>query len=330
MSATPKARRPATRNSGSAMTLVELLVVIAIIGVLVALLLPAVQSSREAARRASCQSNLKQLALATHSFHLMKQRFPIGLVAVDGGAGNFAGGTNLWIELLPHLEEANLERQWDDDDFRTNIAGGSDATSAQVIYVMICPSDPLPSRTHDLQLEAPFDWLNGVYGLSSYGGSAGTRSFGYDGAPQTEDGIFFKRSHVRLAMVTDGASHTLLFGERSHEDSEYDRLTSQFDTVMYPLASFGAWASAFHEIGSQADVLLGSIVPINYTVPPGSGVGNWDWEDHRLSAFGSGHSGGANFALADGSVRFIAHGLPLEQLQALGTRAGEETAQGPP
>jgi prepilin-type N-terminal cleavage/methylation domain-containing protein/prepilin-type processing-associated H-X9-DG protein len=324
MSATNKHRRQL------GFTLIELLVVITIIGVLVSLLLPAVQSSREAARRTSCQSNLKQLALATHSFHVMKQRFPIGLVAVDGAALDFAGGTNLWIEMLPHVEEANLKVKWDYDDYRNNIAGGSSATSAQVIYVMICPSDPLPSPAADLQLEAPFDWLNGVYGLSSYGGSAGTRSFGYDNVPQTEDGIFFKRSRVRMAMITDGSSHTLLFGERSHEDPEYDRLTLDLDTVMYPLGSFGPWASAFHDIGSQADVFLGSIVPINYTVPPGSGVGNWDWEDHRLSAYGSGHPGGANFALADGSVRFIADGLPLEQLQALGTRAGEETAQGPP
>jgi prepilin-type processing-associated H-X9-DG protein len=165
--------------------------------------------------------------------------------------------------------------------------------------------------------------------VGSYGGSAGIRSFGNDNVPQTEDGVFYARSRVRMAMITDGASHTLLFGERSHEDPEYDRLTAELEPAMYPLASFGAWASAFHEFGSQADVLLGSIVPINYRVPQGSGDDNWDWLDFRLSAFGSDHSGGANFALADGSARFIADDLPLDQLQALSTRAGGEDAVAP-
>ena len=323
MSATNKHRRQL------GFTLIELLVVITIIGVLVSLLLPAVQSSREAARRTSCQSNLKQLALATHSFHVMKQRFPIGLVAVDGAALDFAGGTNLWIEMLPHVEEANLKVKWDYDDYRNNIAGGYTATSAQVVAVLLCPSDPLPTPVHDLQLDPPYDWMNGVYGLGSYGGNAGTRSFGNDTLPQSEDGVFFKRSRVRMAMITDGSSHTLLFGERSHEDPEYDRLTEEFDPGMWPLASWGAWCSAAHEFGSQADVLLGSIVPINYTVPPSTDGGEWEWEDARLSAFGSGHPGGANFAFADGSARFIAEDLPLDQLQALSTRAGEEVLEAP-
>ena len=76
-------------------------------------------------------------------------------------------------------------------------------------------------------------------------------------------------------------------------------------------------------------MLLSSIVPINYRVPPGSGSENWDWEDQRLSAFGSGHPGGANFAFVDGSARFVADDLPLKQLQALSTRAGEEVTEAP-
>jgi hypothetical protein len=171
--------------------------------------------------------------------------------------------------------------------------------------------------------------MNGVYAISSYGGNAGTRSFGYPEIPQSGDGVVFTRSRVRVAQVTDGTSHTLLFGERSHEDAEYDRLTAELDPNFGPLAGWGAWASATHEIASQGDVLLSSIVPINYRVPSGSGNENWDWEDHRLSAFGSGHPAGANFALADGSGRFIADSLPLKQLQALSTRAGEEVSEVP-
>jgi prepilin-type processing-associated H-X9-DG protein len=132
-----------------------------------------------------------------------------------------------------------------------------------------------------------------------------------------------------MAMVADGASGTLLFGERSHEDAEFDRLTLELDPAFHPLASWGAWCSASHEFGSQADVLLGSIVPINYRVAPSAGTDDWDMIDSRLSAFGSEHPGGANFALVDGSARFIAENLPLEKLQALSTRAGEEVARAP-
>ena len=310
-------------------TLVELLVVITIIGALIALLLPAAQSARESARRTSCLNNTRQSAIAALNYHSTKGGFPTGLIPVDSDSGEFSGGTNIWIELLPYMEESNIKLQWDYDDYRNNIAGGANAISAQVVRVLLCPSDPLPGPIHHLQVDPPYDWMNGVYGLSSYGGSAGTRSFGNSDNPQSEDGVFFTRSHVRMAKITDGASRTLLFGERSHEDPTYDLLTAELEPSMGPLASWGAWCSAGHEFGSQADVLLGSIVPINYRVPPESGGQNWDWMDSRLGSFGSGHPGGANFALADGSARFVAEAISLEQLRALSTRAGEELVETP-
>jgi prepilin-type processing-associated H-X9-DG protein len=287
------------------------------------------QSARESARRTTCLNNLRQLALAALNYHSMMGRFPTGLVAVDADAGNFAGGTNLWVEMLRYVEEANLKVKWDYENYRNNIAGGDEALAAQVVPILVCPSDPLPTPINHLQLDPPYDWMNGVYGLGSYGGNAGTRSFGNDTTPQSEDGVFFTRSRVRMATITDGAGHTLLFGERSHEDVQYDLLTEEVDPSMGPLASWGAWCSASHEFGSQADVLLGSIAPINYAVKHVSGADDWDMIDSRLSAFGSGHSGGANFAFADGSARFIADSLPLEQLQALSTRAGEEVTEIP-
>ena len=121
-----------------------------------------------------------------------------------------------------------------------------------------------------------------------------------------------------------GTSQTLLLGERSHHDPEFDRITAEIDPASHPLAGWGAWGSAGYQVGSQGDVLLGTIVPINYRVPPESGAGNWDWEDFRLSCFGSGHFGGANFAFCDGSVRFIRDSIALEHLRALSTRAGGE------
>ena len=148
-------------------------------------------------------------------------------------------------------------------------------------------------------------------------------------SPSRGTGVFFKESRIRVAEITDGTSQTFLLGERSHRDPEYDRLTAALDPGYYPLASWGAWGSASHATGSQGDVLLSSIAPINYRVPPGSGEDNWDWEDFRLSAFGSGHGRGANFAFCDGSVRFVRDSIALEGLRRCSTRAGASWSTAP-
>jgi prepilin-type N-terminal cleavage/methylation domain-containing protein/prepilin-type processing-associated H-X9-DG protein len=311
-------------------TLVELLVVIAIIGALVALLLPAVQSAREAARRTSCLNNLKQLALAAQQHHNAAGRFPAGLVPADPDAGRFDDVTNLWIAMFDHLEEGNLQRQWDGDDYRKNIGVGPEANAARIVQLLLCPSDAITQPVHHLVLDGDYAWMTGLYGLSSYGGSGGTRSFGgTETPPPTEDGVFYIKSRIRLADVTDGSAKTLLLGERSHDDAEYDRLTAELDPSMGPLVSWGAWAAAYNSNTAQADVLLSAAVPLNFRVPPGSGPQDWTWEENRLCAYGSEHPGGANFALADGSARFIADDITLQALQALSTRKGEEIVDAP-
>jgi prepilin-type N-terminal cleavage/methylation domain-containing protein/prepilin-type processing-associated H-X9-DG protein len=313
-----------------AFTLVELLVVIAVIGTLVALLLPAVQSARESARRASCVNHLKQLALTAHQYHDAAHSFPPGLVAVDADAGNFSNANNLWIAMFEYLEEVNLRRRWDEVDYRKNIGESRDATAAQVVPVLICPSDVLPMSVHHLVLDGDYAWMSGIYGLASYGGSGGTRSFGgTETPPPSEDGVFYIESRVRLTDITDGSAKTLLVGERSHDDPEYDRLTAELDPAMGPLASWGAWAAAYNANTAQADLLLSAAVPLNYRVPLGSGEADWTWEENRLCAFGSEHPGGANFAIADGSVRFVADSIALEVLQALSTREGDEVVETP-
>ena len=89
------------------------------------------------------------------------------------------GGTNLWVELLPYFEQDNLHKKWDYNDNRNNVAGGSNAIQAQVIKILLCPSDPLPETVVELTAAVgspPLRWSWGFYGMSSYGGNAGTRS----------------------------------------------------------------------------------------------------------------------------------------------------------
>jgi prepilin-type N-terminal cleavage/methylation domain-containing protein len=252
---------PAERRT--ALTLVELLVVIAIIGVLVALLLPGVQAARELARRAACLNNMRQLGLASHLFHDAKQQFPIGVRHSINMAGRWAEGTNLYVELLPYFEEDNLSRQWDHNDNRNNIAGGRDATQAQVIKILLCPSDPLEPVVEFGGFNRSDPWDAGFYGMTSYGGNAGKVSAPFP--KQTRDGIFYKDSSVCIANIKDGAERTFLFGERYHHDPEFDRYV--FD-LGFSLAEIGMWGYVAGP-AANSQVLLSTPVPINYQFPSG-------------------------------------------------------------
>src|SRR5262245_45618109 len=219
--------RPVHSKTRRAITLTEVLVVIAIIGVLVSLLLPAVQAAREAARGMQCRNNLRQVALAAQCYHDARGQFPAG-VHPYAMVGNVpTGGTNLWVEMLPYIEQPNLFEKWDYLDNRNNVAGEMNATTAQVIKIMLCPTDLFPQKpiSHLTSGFAPA-WAYGYFGLSSYGGNAGLRSYNPGAAPDyaqmSREGIFYIDSSVRHAQVQDGASNTFLFGERHHYDREYD------------------------------------------------------------------------------------------------------------
>ena len=311
-------------NKRRGLTLVELLVVIAIIAVLIGLLLPAVQKVREAAARMQCQNNLKQIALAAHGYHDARGKFPTGARLPVYVGDRPTGGTNLWVELLPYIEQGNLHKRWDPDDNRNNVAGGRNATTAQVLKLLLCPSDPLPEAVVQPNAGLLPWWAWGLYGMSSYGGNAGKRSILTGGPPayprMTRDGIFFIDSCVRLTNIKDGTSNTFLFGERYHRDLEFDRLHDDVWPGSASMAQRGMWGWVANA-GAMANVTLSTPKPINYEVPR-EGVFS-DLED-RACAFGSGHPRGANFAFADGSVRFVSDRIPLATLQALSTRCGGE------
>jgi len=315
-------------------SLVELLVVIAIIGTLLALLLPAVQAARGAARRVQCANHVHQLALAAHGFHTAQRAFPPGLRQSLFPSPPIYRGTSLFVYLLPYIEYGPLEEDWDYEQPLLNTAGGPAARSAAVIPALLCPDDLIP--------ENPFARGQRHYGMTSYGGNGGTRSYFPDLA--TVDGVFHtagpaslpeaNQQQVRIEMIDDGTSTTLLFGERNHHDPNFQT----FARIGWAdsLATVGRWSA----IGGKrriVDVTMSGHAPINYRLPfrydqrlsacppAGSRQDFAYYEDLRFCAWGSRHTGGANFAMADGSVRFLSEDLSLMVLQALSTRDGQET-----
>ena len=319
------------RSRRNAFTLVELLVVIAIIGVLVALLLPAIQAAREAARRMNCGSNLKQIAVATHNYHDRFRSFPPGMLAKTFVAAPKMRATALLVFILNEMEQANLQNQLDPNDPYNDVINGQ---AGVVLPVIVCPSDVIPQNPVS-QGTPPY-----LYGVTSYGGNGGTggtcyRSVAYckNVGVQSTDGIFFEagpnsapnagQSAVRMADVLDGTSSTLFFGERSHVDPAFD--TSAIAQGQQVIGQYGFW----HSAGGLAvvDVTMTTLAPVNYRADPSQ-----PWNTCgclRLSAFGSLHPGGANFALVDGSTRFVSEAIDMTVYRAVSTRAGGETASVP-
>jgi prepilin-type processing-associated H-X9-DG protein len=308
---------------------VELLVVIAIVGVLVGLLLPAVQQAREAGRRAQCQDNLKQLALATHLHAGARGSYPSGVDQSFYTTAPVYRGFSVFVQLLPYIEQTNLDDQWVRSDPILNALGGEGARTAVVLPWLTCPSDHLPRPRAQQN-----DW---TYALTSYGGNGGSRAFYPDTA--TVDGIFHttgqaseprpNQKAVAPADVRDGTSQTLLFGERYHRDANFESFAAA--GWIDSLEGWGWWAPSG---GRKAigHVTMSAAAPINYRLPiafaNGASTGTpaefKAESDLRLNAWGSGHPGGANFAFADGSVRFLTDATSPTVLRALSTRRGGE------
>ena len=328
--------RSAARKPG--FTLVELLVVIAIIGILVALLLPAIQAAREAARRTQCSNNIRQLGLAAMNYVSARKAFPPGLQGPSGCPGGPGAAlppyTNLMVELMTYIEQDNLNRNFDKTKGTGNVAGpntspagSTDTVAAQIIVNFRCPSTRLP----------PQNTVSGfIFGTNDYAGSGGTRIYGpltdarklNAACKSVNDGLFNivhpRDTGVTIKKVTDGTSKTLMFGERMFEDPVFNQIYTAF-----PIEGWCGWAWN-NQQNAVGDFLGHTAVPINYKIPPGtSGSGPTPEVMDRISAYGSNHSGGANFCFADCSVTFLRDDIELTVLQALSTIKGAETVAPP-
>lgn len=296
-------------------TLVELLVVIAIIGILIALLLPAVQSAREAARRKQCANHLKQFGLAIHNHSAARKTLPIS----QGWAGEGRAGSGWILAVLPFMEQQTLY-----DQFKPYLKGimwnGSIEGSILDTRCRIalktplpdlrCPSDqdsPLTAKTeYQIGMLAPYE-----VAVTSYKGVAGTGIICRT-TPNC-DGLLWPDTYsrpIKYSMITDGTSKTLMIGEdmpsQNYHSAAYYGNGDYCSTVSFNL-----------EVAGQLTPLFNAIY-----LPPKPD----QWGD--VMTFRSSHPGGIQFCMADGSVQFLNDSISSNVYKSLATRAKAESVRG--
>jgi prepilin-type N-terminal cleavage/methylation domain-containing protein/prepilin-type processing-associated H-X9-DG protein len=288
-------------------TLVELLVVIAIIGILIAMLLPAVQAAREAARRSQCQNHLKQYGLALQTYHDSRQAFPMGHVNLEFVVG-YARCWTFQSMLLPYLEAQSVYQLINYSYPGTGFAYAGALVTAgtpekdpgnRVLDVDACPSDPNSGRiwsggsgTTPAQI--------GYHGCTEYFGVTGSGVTQNVGWPNTvNNGVLYCNSVIGMRDITDGTSNTIVMGERGIPNDLWWGWT---------------YCGAGYDNSGEGDNVLSTRFPLAPGLPDGN---------HTLH-FWSYHPGGAMFLLVDGSVRFVSYTIDFTTFQAVSTRSGSE------
>lgn len=325
-----------------AFTLVELLVVIAIIGILIALLLPAVQAAREAARRSQCTNNLKQIALGFHNYHDTHRTFPRHTYTGVGPLGNIGQwqGPSAFVMILPFIEQRSVYDQWNwsyywyDNSAMPSGRPSNTVLNRTKVATFVCPSDsPFPNVT---------------YAGCNYGVSVGP-SVGWNSSLSVMIGCFARDQEISMADIRDGTSNTIMLQEGIKGDDSAGQYR-EGDVVRgqaFPTANLVNWTQA--ELDAYANQCLGGIAnhhshagrewaapmftqtvyntmaPPNYKGPTCQSCTGCGWMDSAgIFPSRSRHSGGCNHAMADGSVRFFSETINLTTYQALGSRAGGE------
>jgi prepilin-type N-terminal cleavage/methylation domain-containing protein/prepilin-type processing-associated H-X9-DG protein len=320
-------RHPTIRR---AFTLIELLVVITIIGVLVAMLLPAIQAARESARRMQCGSNLKQIGIAMHNHESARHVLPPAYIAQPGGVmggadangDSFPGWTGLF-QLLPYVEEATTQKKFNRD--LPCWAPDNVAVAKTPISVYRCPSVPDPSLTYIVKDSAGNPLVfNGELALSrsNYVLCAGRHDIWTDPRPDLSgiaDGVFFRNSRIRIKDITDGVSHTMFAAEQTptHSDSTWVAIVPGAATCPTPRYAAAGCDVAAPQINFHSGPGLFESPPT--IKPPNDVFPGYVDETH------SDHPAGCNVLMGDGSVRWVSDLINQLLWEAMATRAGGES-----
>ena len=316
-------------------TLVEVLVVIASLGILIAMLLPAVQAAREAARRMACSNNLHQLGIGLHNYLDAHKAFPMNRT------GKTLHNWSAMSMLAPYVEQANMYGMLDFSAYPYStvtgagtVADGSvNLPAAQtVVAVFLCPSDPIGPTDPDGM--APTNYL---FNVGS--GLVGNGSILVTSTGLVPDGVAYQASGVRLAEIVDGTSNTLAIGESTKGMggglAPYTgdvRLQHIRNTALFPACNATAGDNVWY--GDRGDKWISGSFPyaaMTFYYPPNSPQAdcmNGKSTQARMAPR-SYHPGGANVLFCDGHVALLADTLSAEILRGMASRAGGEVIPTP-